>query len=69
MSKDRLPLHCDHNVLLLWQHGDMTGIPPQAVYSYKFFNVKLISSLKARFSMENTNSDKVRGCRAYTVIQ
>ena len=69
MSEDRLPLYCAHNVLLLWQHGDMTEIPPQVVHSYKGFNGKLTSCLKAKFSMQNTNSDKVRGCRAGTVIQ
>ena len=38
MSKDMLPL-C--------QHGDMTEIPPQEVHSYKCFNGKLGSRLKA----------------------
>ena len=33
-------------VLLLWQHGEMTGIPPQVVHSYKCFNGKLNSCLK-----------------------
>ena len=42
-------------VLLLWQHGDMTGIPPQVVQSYKCFNGKLNSHFKARFLQSNKN--------------
>ena len=53
MSEDVLPLYCVHDVLLLWQHGDMTGIPLQVVHSYKCFNGKVNSCLKARFSMQN----------------
>ena len=33
-------------VLLLWQHGDMTGIPPQVVYSNKCFNGKRIGKVQ-----------------------
>ena len=44
MSEDRLPLYCAHNVLLLWQHGGMTRIPAQVVYSYKCFNGNIFES-------------------------
>ena len=42
-SEGQQTLHCCQCivliiVLLLWQHGDMTGIPPQMVHSYKGFN-------------------------------
>ena len=36
-------------VLLLWKHGDMTGISLQVVQFYKWFNGKLNFCLKARF--------------------
>ena len=69
MSEDMLPLYCAHNsvvAMATWRHD---RIPPQVVHSYKCFIGKLTSCLKAKFSMQNTNSDKVRSCRAGTVIQ
>ena len=69
MSEDRLPLYCAHNSVVAMVTWRYDRISPQVVHSYKCFNGKLNSSLKARFSMQNTNSDKVRGCRVGTVIQ
>ena len=48
MSEDMLPLYILLiMVFLVWQHGDMTEIPPQEVHSYKCFNGKLGLHLKA----------------------